>query len=227
MNVTGKAIGTKAQVPCEFSSTAELVLGQNNVPFWTRTVGSLAVAVTEEAPFTVEIVEPKVPIVRSGSMDLKVVARRKPGFTAPIAVALPWNPPGIASKNENVIPENQNETTIPINASGGAELKTWRVVVNGTYTEPPPAAGGDATQIAAAAKSRWQTRGIPNCQLTVAPQFLNLKSWQPKAVEQGSEVGLSVKVNKAVDFAGDAKMTLIGLPNRVTTSPVTITKDID
>jgi len=32
-------------------------------------------------------------------------------------------------------------------------------------------------------------------------------------------------VNKAVDFAGDAKMTLIGLPNRVTTAPVTITKD--
>ena len=63
-NVTGKPTDTSTQVPCEFSSTAELVLGQNNVPFWTRTVDSLAVAVTEEAPFTVEIVEPKVPIVR-------------------------------------------------------------------------------------------------------------------------------------------------------------------
>ena len=75
-------------VPGEFTSTAELVLGQNNVPFWTRTVDSLAVAVTEEAPFTIEVVEPKVPIVRGGSMELKVVARRKPGFTAPIAVSL-------------------------------------------------------------------------------------------------------------------------------------------
>jgi Bacterial pre-peptidase C-terminal domain len=225
VNITGKPTGTRAQVPCEFSSTAELVLGQNNVPFWTRTVDSLAVAVTEEAPFTVEIAEPKVPIVRGGSMDLKVVARRKPGFTAPIAVALPWNPPGIASKNENVIPENQNEATILINASGGAELKTWRIVVNGTYTEPPPATPAGATQA-----QRRRNRGgrlvvsSEFARLTVAPQFLNLKL-EAASVEQGSEVDLRVNVNKAVDFAGEAKMTLIGLPNKVTTSPVTITKD--
>ncbi len=228
-NVTGKTTGTTAQVPCEFSSTAELVLGQNNVPFWTRTVDSLAVAVTDEAPFTVEIVEPKVPIVRSGSMDLKVVAKRKPGFTAPIAVTLPWNPPGIASKNESVIPENQNEVTIPINASGGAELKTWRIVVNGTFTEPPPAPPAGATQAQVQAQRR-RIRGAKLivssefARLTVAPQFLNLK-FAAASVEQGSEVDLSVKVNKAVDFAGDAKMTLIGLPNKVTTRPVTITKD--
>ena len=93
-------------------------------------------------------------------MDLKVVARRKPGFTAPIAVNLPWNPPGVASKGESVIPENQNEVTIPINASGGAELKTWRIVVNGTYTEPPPAPPAGAAAGSAAAKPRRPARGI-------------------------------------------------------------------
>ena len=71
-------------------------------------------------------------------MDLKVVAKRKPGFTAPIAVALPWNPPGTASKGSIVIPEGQNEALIPINASDGAPLSTWKIVVNGTYTEVPP-----------------------------------------------------------------------------------------
>ena len=109
-NVAGRPTDTSKQVPCEFSSTAELVLGQNNVPFWTRTVESLAVAVAEEAPFTVEIVEPKVPIVRGGSMDLKVVATRKPGFTAPIAVSLPWNPPGIASKDESRDPRESERS---------------------------------------------------------------------------------------------------------------------
>ena len=49
-SVAGKPVDPKLDVPCEFTSTAELVLGQNNVPFWTRTVDSLAVAVTEEAP---------------------------------------------------------------------------------------------------------------------------------------------------------------------------------
>ena len=138
-NIVGRPTDSSQQIPCEFSSTAELVLGQNNVPFWTRTVESLAVAVTEEAPFSVAIVQPRVPIVRGGSMDLKVVATRKPGFTAPIAVSLPGNPPGIASKGEVVIPENGTEAVIPINATGGAELKSWRILVNGTYIEPPPA----------------------------------------------------------------------------------------
>ncbi len=32
-------------------------------------------------------------------------------------------------------------------------------------------------------------------------------------------------MNKEHDFAGQAKMTLVGLPNKVTTEPVTITKD--
>ncbi len=160
-NVIGRPTDRSKQVPCEFSSTAELVLGQNNVPFWTRTVDSLAVAVALEAPFTVAIVQPKVPIVRGGSMDLKVVATRKPGFTAPIAVSLPWNPPGIASKGEVVIPENETEAVIPINASGGAELKTWRIVVNGTYIQPPPAAPPGAPGVQQ--QRRRQPRRTADC----------------------------------------------------------------
>ena len=114
---------------------------------------------------------------------------------------------------------------IPINASGGAELKTWRIVVNGTYTEPPPAPPAGAAQA-----QRRRNRGgrlmvsSEFARLTVAQQFLTVKL-EAASVEQGSEVDLGVKVNKVVDFAGDAKMTLIGLPNRVTASPVTITKD--
>ena len=34
-----------------------------------------------------------------------------------------------------------------------------------------------------------------------------------------------MKVNKAVDFPGEAQVTLVGLPNKVTTEPATITKD--
>src|SRR5262249_17457728 len=38
-----------------------LVRGQNNNPFWTERTESLAVAVTQKVPFTLQIVEPKVP----------------------------------------------------------------------------------------------------------------------------------------------------------------------
>jgi hypothetical protein len=224
-NIVGRPTDRSKQIPCEFSSVAELVLGQNNVPFWTRTVESLAVAVAEEAPFSVAIVQPKVPIVRGGSMELKVVATRKPGFTAPIAVSLPWNPPGINSKREVVIAENETEAVIPINATGRAELKTWRILVNGTYIQPPPAAPPGTP---GAQQQRRRNRGgrlvvsSDFARLTVAPQFLTLK-FQAASVEQGKEIDLVVKVNKSTDFPGAAKLTLLGLPNKATTESVTIT----
>ncbi len=222
--VSGRPVDTRLDVPGEFTSVAELVLGQNNVPFWTRTVESLAVAVTEEAPFSIEAIEPKVPLVRGGTMELKVVARRKPGFTAPIAIALPWNPPGISSRREAVIAENQDQATILLNANGAAPLNTWKIVVNGTYTEMPP---GPLPKDAAARRRLRGGRLIVSSgltKLTVAPQFLALK-FSSVSVEQGKDVNLGVKIEKAADFPGEAKAVLLGLPNKVTAEPVMITKD--
>jgi hypothetical protein len=223
--VSGRSLDPKLAVPSEFGSVAELVLGQNNVPFWTRNVDALAVAVTEEAPFAVEVVEPKVPLVRGGAMELKVVARRKPGFTAPIAVALPWNPPGVSSKREVVIPEGKDQATILLNAGAGAPLNTWKIVVNGTYTEvppgPPPPRG--------AGRGRGRGRLIvssPLARLTIKPAFLGLK-FAAVSVEQGGAVDLPATVTRTADFQGEARATLLGLPNKVTAEPVTITKDSD
>ena len=223
--VSGKPVDDKPAVPCEFSSTAELVLGQNNVPFWTRTVDSLAVAVTEEAPFTIEVAEPKVPIVRGGAMDLKVTAKRKPGFTAPIAVSLPWNPPGISSKGGVVIAEGQDEAVIPMNADNRAELTTWKIVVNGTYVElppgPRPANGGGARGRGGAGRI---TVCSPLTKLTVADRYLTLK-FETVGVEQGKPVDMAVTIEKLKDFPGEAKATLIGLPNKAETQPATFNKD--
>jgi hypothetical protein len=181
--------------------------------------------VTEEAPFSIDVVEPKVPIVRGGAMELKVVAKRKPGFTAPIAVSLPWNPPGISSKQDIVILENKDEALIPLNANNGAAVTTWKIVVNGTYFEPPPAN--------APAPRNGQRRGNRGGRLTVSSEltklavaapFLALK-FEAVSVERGEETDLAVVVKKLADFPGEAKVTLLGLPNKVTTAPATITKD--
>lgn len=207
-SLSGKPADANLQVPSEFSQTVELVLGQNNIPFWTRTVEKFAVVVTEEAPYSIEVIAPKVPLVRGGSMALKVVATRKEGFTAPISVYLPWNPPGIASSGGVAIPEKQNEAVIPINADGGAELRTWKIVVQGASNGPT----GPllvSSQLA---------------DLTVGTQFLTL-GFQSASVDQGKEVDLAVKVNKALDFPGEATVTLVGLPNKVSTDVKTINKD--
>jgi hypothetical protein len=206
--VTGKAADPKLNIPSEFNQTSVLVIGQNQVNVWSRTVDRLAVAVTEECPYTIEIVEPKVPLVRSGSMGLKVRAIRKPGFKSAISVYLPWNPPGVGSGGGIAIPEGQNEAVIPMNADGGAELRTWKIVVNG-------ASGVASGPIMVSSQ-------LAN--LTVANPYVGL-AFQAASVDQGKEVDMAVKVAKAVDFPGEAQVTLIGLPNKVTTDVKKITKD--
>ncbi len=207
--IVGKPSDPNVKIPpSEFSQVAELVTGQNQVPFWTRTVDSFAVAVTEECPYQIEIVEPKVPVVRGGSMALKVKAIRKEGFKAPIAISLPWNPPGISSQGGVTIPEGQNEATIAINADGGAELKTWKIVVNGSSG----VASGPIMVSSQLAK------------LSVAAPFVTL-AYQNAAVEQGKETDMVVKVAKQADFPGEATVTLIGLPNKAATDVKKITKD--
>jgi len=206
--IKGKHADPAVAIPSEFVQTNELVIyPTGQTPYWVRRVDSLAVAVTDEAPFSIEVVEPKAPLVRGGSMALRVVATRKPDFKAAIAVALPWNPPGVSSSAGVVIPEGQAEAAIAVNANNEAEIRAWKVVVNGTAAT----ATGPLMVSSQLAK------------LVVAPRFVDF-AYQPASVEQGKEVELVVKVAKAVDFEGEAVATLIGLPNKATTEPLKLTK---
>jgi hypothetical protein len=193
--------------PSTFTHGCTLVVGANNVTFWQRDVDRLAVAVAEELPFSIEVVEPKVPLVLGGTMNLKVVATRKEGFTAPISLRFPWLPPGVGASGGVQIPEGQTEAIIPMNANG-AEQKSWKLVVDAF-------ARGD--------------EGFESCSsqlfsLTIAQPYLQF-AYTNTACEQGAEADLAVKITKVKDFPGDAQVTLVGLPNQATTEVKAINKD--
>ena len=57
---------------------------------------------------SLEIVEPKVPIVRNGSMQLKIVAHKKEGWDEQINVQFPFRPPGIGAASSINIPKGKN-----------------------------------------------------------------------------------------------------------------------
>ena len=192
--------------PSTFTHESVYVFGANNVNFWSRTVDRLAVAVAEEAPFAIEVVEPKVPLVLGGQMDLKVVAHRVEGFNAPIALVIPWLPPGVGASGGVSIPEGQSEITIPMNANG-AEQRAWKLVVDATAEGPT----GPLTVSSQLFK------------VEIAGPYLGLE-FTNAAVEKGRETDLAVKINKAKDFDGEATVTLIGLPNQAVTDPQTITQ---
>ena len=152
-----------------FRQDVNLVYGPpNNTIYYGARVHKLAVAVAEEAPFTLKIVEPKVPIVQNGSMNLKVVAERKKDFTAAIELRFLWSPPGIGAQGTVSIPQGQNEVDYPINANGNAATKSWKIAVIGSA----PGANGVV----------WISSQL--APLTVAPPFVAMKI-EMTTVEQG------------------------------------------
>ncbi|MBV8879611.1 MAG: PPC domain-containing protein, partial [Planctomycetaceae bacterium] len=194
-----------------FRQDVNLVYGApNNTVYYGTHCDKLAVCVAEEAPFTLRIVEPKVPLVQSGSMNLKIVAERKPGFDKPIELRLLWTPPGMGALGTVTMAAGQNEAIYPVNANGNAATKTWKIAVIGSA----PGANGVV----------WVSTQL--APLTVAPPYVAMKI-EMTSVEQGKEADVLCKLDQLKPFEGKAKVGIYGLPPNVTAEPAEkeITKD--
>lgn len=190
-----------------FKNRADLVRVRNNQLLWMKDVAQIPVAVVDELPFKLDIVEPKAPLARSGSMQLKVVVTRKEGFDDPITLQFPFRPPGVGASSRVTIPKGQSEAFYPLNANGNAEIKKWKVFVIGSAN-----VGGAA----------WVSSQLAN--LEVSDSFVDLQLART-AVEQGKETEIICKVNMKNPFEGDAKIKLVGLPPKVTTEDISFNKE--
>jgi hypothetical protein len=217
LGIIGKTTDPKLNVVGNLDQRTMLVRGQNNVDVWGHNADRMATVLAEAIPYTLELVPPAAPLVRNGSLDLKVVAKRAEGFTAPISLRMLYNPPGVASSGSIVIPEGKSEAVIPLTANNGAGLGTWKIVVTGRT-------------------GRSDARGNRNYNdetLRCSTQFAELTIGEPyfkfafakTAVEQGKETEVVVKVQKLRDFGGKAKVELVGLPANTKATPVEFTQD--
>jgi hypothetical protein len=182
--------------------------GQNQRPVFVESMPSLAISVIEQAPFTLEVVQPKVPLVQNGVMQLKVVATRAEGFTAPIKIDLLNNPPGVNSSRESSIAEGQTEATITINAAGNAQVKEHPIAVRGEAT-----VGNGPIMVSS-----------PFSALKVTEPYVQL-AFQQSAIETGAEGAMVVTVETPKEYEGEAEVQLLGLPNKVTAEPMKLTKE--
>lgn len=185
-----------------------LIRGQNNRPFWVEPIKGLAIAVAQKAPFTLQVIEPKVPLVQGGQAKLKVVATRDEGFTAPIKIDLLANPPGMNSSREASIAEGQTEAFIDINAAGNARVGEYKMSVRGTAT-----VGNGPVMIAS-----------PFVNFRMAEMYVKF-TFQQAAIEQGKDGEIVVNIETAKPFEGNAPVTLYGLPNKVTTAAMELNKE--
>ncbi|MFM7149183.1 MAG: PPC domain-containing protein, partial [Gemmataceae bacterium] len=196
-------------VESAFAQTVELVTGgPGQSVYWKKDVNRMAIAVVEESPYSIEVVEPKVPLVQNGSMQLKIAAKRKPGFTAAITVYPLFNPPGVSSASAVTIPANANEVLMPLNAAGNAQARKWKTA----FIAVSDAGKGPI----------WVSSQLAT--IEVAPPILAI-TMDRAMVEQGKQTELFCKVQVLSPFAGEAVVKLLGLPTKVTTPDIKITKD--
>jgi hypothetical protein len=208
-DISGRPLDTKIAVTGEFTQNTELVVANPGQSiYWALKTSKAAVAVTEAAPFKLQLIEPKVPLVNDGTMQLKIVAQRQKDFKAPITVQMLYNPPGVGSASSATIAEGQNETYLTINANAGAAARKYRIAVIGQA----PVVNGPL----------WVSSQLAT--LEVAPPLL-VFTMQRAAAEQGQNTAIPIKIQHATPFEGKAKVKLIGLPPKVEAPELEITKE--
>ena len=186
----------------------DLVREGNSLPLHRSVETQVPIAVIEEAPFSLEIVKPAVPLVQAGALDLKVVAKRKDGYKAAIIARLLWKPPGMEVLQEQTIPEGQNECTFPLLSTGDAALGSWKLAVLGQSDT------GNGIAYNAS----------PYTEVVIAPIMILSPAPPLTVAEQGQTVPYVCKLDHRVPFEGEASAVLYGLPPDFAVAPVKFTK---
>ena len=197
LTATGKA-GDET-IEGHFQNVADLALGPPNKKVYASgTINRLPMALVEPLPFTVDIEEPKVPLVRKGSMKLPIVVTRADGFDGNIRVELPFRPPGVGARGHVNIPKGKTTGSYPINANSKALLGNWPICV--TATAP---FGGPA----------WTSSNLKTLEIHEA--FVAAKI-DRISIDQGQSQELVCKLEHHFPFEGTATAKLLGLPPNVT-----------
>ncbi|MDP3851472.1 MAG: PPC domain-containing protein [Luteolibacter sp.] len=163
----------------------------------------IAVAVIDEAPFLLELEAPPIPIVKNGTLHLKVRATRKEGYAEPITLRFLWNPPGIGTPANITLPGDKLEALYEINATADAAPGEWQVCVVGEAKTPR-----GPVQVSTAL--------VP---LRIAEPYLAM-TIDMAATAQGRPVTMICKIDYTANFTGTASAELLGLPHGAKTPPV-------
>ncbi len=183
-------------------------IGLNNTPFHRHYADRIAVAITETAPYSIDVIEPKAAVPQNGSINLKIVAKRAAGFTGPITVFPLFTPSGMGIAGSATIPANVNETTLFVNAAPNAAIRKWKTAV---------------TAVADAGKGPvWTSSQM--FVLEVGPPLV-VFAQERAAVEQGQPTTVFGKVTVTVPFIGEGVVKLLGLPVKAGAPDIKLTKD--
>tara|TARA_E500000178_G_scaffold19292_1_gene18189 strand:- start:9287 stop:11716 length:2430 start_codon:yes stop_codon:yes gene_type:complete len=189
----------------DFRHQVELVYGPpNNRSYYDANMDRLAVAVVEPVPFRIKLHPPSTPIVKGGSINLKVEVIRDANFTKDVTVKILTRPPGIGARGSLKIAGKDTIGYYPLTANGASALGIWDIGMQGE------AADEEGGQFLAASEFVG---------LKVEEPYVSLKINMP-AIQRGQDGQMLCNLSVKRPFEGKAKLELRGLPAFSTTEPI-------
>jgi len=180
----------------------------NQGAYHSASFDRIATGVIREAPFRVELDAPPVPIVKNGTLHLKVRVVRKPDYKEKITTRFLWSPPGISGPVTVDIPGDKSEADYELHASAEAAVGDWQVCVLAEANTP------DGPVLVSSALTP----------LKIAEPYVSL-TLDLAAAEQGKPAAMLAKIEVLRPFTGEAKVELSGVPHGVKAAPQSFTAD--
>ncbi len=188
---------------------------QQNIPFINHSGGDawrtvrldgFVLAVTDAAPFSVEIKSPAVALVRGGELAIPVHIIRQEGFEAPVEFQCDWVSPGVSVQPTTTIRAGKSEGLLRITGEANAPLGRCPLVVTASTTRD------DLDPYLGTGRIRVSSEIVD---LMIAEPYVELAS-QPESVRRGEKKQYVWSVQQKSPFEGTASVKLLGLPKGVT-----------
>ncbi|MBM79056.1 MAG: serine protease [Planctomycetaceae bacterium] len=163
-------------------------------------------AVTKSAPFTIEVAEPQIPLVRGGELRVPVQIKRHNGYKGPVELVVGFAPRSVNTPPPLIIPPDESTGVLQLAARSNAPLETSPFVVLGNNVRDdamPNYLGPGHVRVSSK---------ILN--LRIAEPFVEFAS-QPASIRRGERKAFVWNVKQNVPFEGSATVKLLGLPKGV------------
>ena len=204
---------TLEAIPVDGSSSV-ITTCQQNVPFINHSGGDawrivrtdkFISAITQSAPFTIELEQPRVGLVQGGELSLPVKVTRHGDFKGEVEIRCGYVPRSISYSPPTIIAADQDSSVLQLGASTNATIEDVPLVVLGTTVRD------DMTDYLGAGHVRVSSKFV---RLSVTKPFVQLTA-QPASIRRGEKKSFTWNVKHQMSFTGQASVKLLGLPKGV------------
>jgi hypothetical protein len=200
-----RPVGGGSELASGYRQTILMNAYGNNDYYSHTPIDRIALAVTELAPFTLKVEEPKSALVQNGEMTLKFTVERAKGFDGPVTVQMEAKPLGISTGTPVTVPAGQTEGVYLLGAARNAAAGTHQVTLTAmTGAGRRGYQDGDGRTYIASRPFK----------LPVAEPHVDARIPRT-SIERGKTATLVCKLNHLQPFEGKAKVTLARLPRGV------------